>query len=576
MQAYKTKRDIFLRKVESTKVSSPSLVGPHTRAAASSTPNTDRFNTSNLPSVDETNGAQQPQTNTQEILKAFTDNLAESFNSKLQGTAENQPKPYRKSMEPNTFSGNTLEFGDWEVDMDAYVADEGLSDREALRYLKKFVAGDAKKAIFALLTYRNEDSYREAREKLRERFSMQGGVARLLLQKLDNWPNIRHGDGMKMREFGDFLDQIRRSMSSTEGLRIVDTETYNERICQKLPDNAKFAWTQKVCRARRQKIDHPSFSVFTEFILEQADCYMSSIMQSTSKEQKSENLRSRNDVRPNRRAASYQTESSKKAPYCHFCGENVHYTRDCFELAKKPLKERKDFTLRKGLCFSCMNGKHRSNECNRKQTCKTCNRMHPTMLHDPKWKQFETSDSQQTRASTSSSTSQEKDGADKTRTCNSTGVASSSSFSTMVPVYVSAGGEEKLVYALLDNLSDITFIERQTALDIGACGIPDTLDLETMNAVTRSDTLRYENLQIRGYLTDATSTIEAVERPAIRCNKDNIPTDEKCSKISHLRSIANDLPPQLDIPFGLMMGKDSPDHYTFTHNAWRAWRNNSL
>jgi hypothetical protein len=54
MQAYKTKRDIFLRKVESSKVSSPSLVGPHTRAAASSTPNTDRFNTSNLPSAEET------------------------------------------------------------------------------------------------------------------------------------------------------------------------------------------------------------------------------------------------------------------------------------------------------------------------------------------------------------------------------------------------------------------------------------------------------------------------------------------------------------------------------------------
>ncbi|KAF6037890.1 hypothetical protein EB796_003801 [Bugula neritina] len=546
MQAYKTKRDIFLRKVES--------------ARASSTPNSDRLNTSNLPSANESNGAQQHQTDIQEILKTFTDNLAESFNSKLQASADNHPKPYRKSMEPNIFSGNTLEFADWEVDMDAYVADEGLSDREALRYLKKFVAGDAKKAILGLLTYRNEDSYREARDKLRERFSMQGGVARILLQKLDNWLNIRHGDGKKFREFGDFLDQIRRSMSSTEGLKIVDTETYIERICQKLPDNAKFAWTQKVCRARRQKTDHPSFSVFTEFILEQADCYMSSIMQSTSKEPKSESPKSRNDDRPHRRAASYQTENGKKVPYCHFCCENIHYTRGCSELTKKPPKERKDFTLKKGLCFSCMNGKHWSNECNRKQTCKIFQRMHPTILHDPDWKQSEKPDRQQTQANASSNTN--KDGSDKTKTCNATGVTSSSSFSTMVPVYVSAGGKEKLVYALLDNLSDITFINKQTALDIGASGIPDTLDLETMNAVTRSETLRYENLQIRGYLTDATSTIEAVERPAIRCNEDNIPTDEKCSKIPHLKSIARHLPPKLDIPFGLMIGKDSPEIIT--------------
>ncbi|KAF6033314.1 hypothetical protein EB796_008380 [Bugula neritina] len=274
---------------------------------------------------------------------------------------------------------------------------------------------------------------------------------------------------------------------------------------------------------------------------------MSSIMQSTNKEQKSESPKSRNDDRPHRRAASYQTENGKKVPYCHLCCENIHYTRDCSELTKKPPKERKDFTLKKGLCFSCMNGKHRSNECNRKQTCKICQRMHPTILRDPDWKQSEKPDRQQTQANAPSNTN--KDGSDETKTCNATGVTSSSSFSTMVPVYVSAGGKEKLVYALLDNLSDITFINKQTALDIGASGIPDTLDLETMNAVTRSETLRYENLQIR-------------ERPAIRCNEDNIPTDEKCSKIPHLKSIARHLPPKLDIPFGLMIGKDSPEIIT--------------
>jgi len=166
-------------------------------------------------------------------------------------------------------------------------------------------------------------------------------------------------------------------MIFTEGLKIVNTETYIERICQKLPDNANFAWTQNVCRARRQKTDPPSFSVFTEFILGQADCYMSSIMQFTSKEKNSESPKSRNDDRPHRRAASYQTKTGKKVLYCHFCCENIHYMRDCSELTKKPLKERKD----------CMNGKHRLNECNRKQTCKICQRMHPTVLQDPDWKQ---------------------------------------------------------------------------------------------------------------------------------------------------------------------------------------------
>ncbi|XP_067931866.1 uncharacterized protein [Watersipora subatra] len=567
MRAYTVKRQNLLRRMESSSVRVNRLSSPSIRATASSTPNTDRYESSSAPSAIDSINLREPQVGigTRHILKAFTDNLAESFNAKMNSSTASVSKPNRKSVEPSIFSGDTLEFADWEVDMDAFVFEEGLTDREALRYLKKFVAGEAKKAIIGLLTYSSDNSYQEAREKLRDRYSMEGGIARILLKKLENWPNIRSGDGKKMREFGDFLDQVRRSMSSTEGLQILNTELYNERICQKLPDSAKFSWTQRVCRAKRMRTGNLSFSDFTEFVLEQADCYMSNIMASQSKDQKHDQPKSkgRYEERTNRRAASYQTERTRREPFCYFCNGNDkgHYTRDCRKLAEKSLKERKDFVHKKGLCFSCLNGKHRSSICNRKQTCSNCHRMHPTMLHDPDWKPTEKSDSQRNSSQQPTTSNQGKEQT-KTKTCNSTGVYGQSSFSMMVPVYVSAGNNEKLVYALLDTLSDITFIDKQTAMEIGASGIPDTLNLETMNAISRSSTLRYEKLQIRGYLTDEISTIDAVERPEIKCHSDNIPTDEKCRKIPHLRSLARHLPPKLDIPIGLMIGKDSPEIIT--------------
>ena len=292
---------------------------------------------------------------------------------------------------------------------------------------------------------------------------------------------------------------------------------------------------------------------------------MSNIMQSQSTDQKQDQPKSkgRYEEKTNRRAASYQTERTRREPFCYFCNGNdkEHYTRDFRKLAEKSLKERKDFVHRKGLCFFCVNGKHRSSICNHKQACSKCQRMHPTMLHDPDWKPTEKSDSQRNSSQQPTTSNQDKEQT-KTKTCNSTGVYGQSSFSMMVPVYVSAGNNEKLVYALLDTLSDITFIDKQTAMEIGASGIPDTLNLETMNAISRSSTLRYEKLQIRGYLTDEISTIDAVERPEIKCHSDNIPTDEKCRKIPHLRSLARHLPPKLDIPIGLMIGKDSPEIIT--------------
>lgn len=69
-------------------------------------------------------------------------------------------------------SGNVKNFVDWEVDFDAYVADEDLTHREALRHLKKFVTGDAKKSITGLLSVSTAESYIETRKKLKDGFSV--------------------------------------------------------------------------------------------------------------------------------------------------------------------------------------------------------------------------------------------------------------------------------------------------------------------------------------------------------------------------------------------------------------------
>ena len=56
------------------------------------------------------------------------------------------------------------------------------------------------------------------------------------------------------------------------------------------------------------------------------------------------------------------------------------------QFLKKTLAERKAFVVEKNLCFGYFSGQHIAKNCKERQTCKTCNKRHPTSLHNNHWK----------------------------------------------------------------------------------------------------------------------------------------------------------------------------------------------
>ena len=65
---------------------------------------------------------------------------------------------------------------------------------------------------------------------------------------------------------------------------------------------------------------------------------------------------------------------------CAFCTSN-HAPSTSSELKNKSVSERQDLIRNRGLCFNCLNGKHRSFVCPSQKRCKTCGRRHHTFLH---------------------------------------------------------------------------------------------------------------------------------------------------------------------------------------------------
>ena len=98
-----------------------------------------------------------------------------------------------------------------------------------------------------------------------------------------------------------------------------------------------------------------------------------------------------------------------------------------------------------------------SSDCRKKLTCLTCNKKHPTCLHQQRG---ETRRAEERRVDIPKSTSCD---------CTSQGVSSSTSM--IVPVLLSSTKrpkEEVLIYAILDTQSDSTSILKETSNELDA------------------------------------------------------------------------------------------------------------
>ena len=131
--------------------------------------------------------------------------------------------------------------------------------------------------------------------------------------------------------------------------------------------------------------------------------------------------------------------------------------------------------------------------------------------------------------------------------------------SMIVPVWVSHENRpetEKLVYAILDTQSDVSFILDSTQDALGVQGIPTKLHLSTMSANNQLiECARLDGLRVRGHdSTEYISLPPVFSRSIIPVNRDHIPTSETANRWPHLQRIAHSLMPINECEVGLLLG----------------------
>jgi hypothetical protein len=135
--------------------------------------------------------------------------------------------------------------------------------------------------------------------------------------------------------------------------------------------------------------------------------------------------------------------------------------------------------------------------------------------------------------------------------------------SMIVPVFLSSKSnprQEVLVYALIDTMSDSTFVMEDIARELKAPSDKVKLKLTTLTSTqTVINSERYRDLQVRGYnSTDYIQLHDSFSRRDIPVDESHIPTPETASSWPHLRGVRNLVAPKQNCPVGLLIGYNCP------------------
>ncbi|XP_067946371.1 uncharacterized protein [Watersipora subatra] len=477
--------------------------------------------------------------------------------------------------EPPIFSGNPLEYVNWEVSFRSLVERSGIPDSDKIHYLKQYLAGPAKEAVSGLFYLQSSDAYEKARKKLKERFGSDCAVAEAFRSKLEQWPKIKGNDNAHIQKFADFLSQCETVMSHLEGLKILNDSRYNMALAAKLPDWLANRWKRKIVEHKKSAGKFPAFSMFVEFVNNESDILNdpSIVSYSTSsddtkqpkkptKSKSTAHLATSNSNSGDRNSDS--NSNSKAKPSCAFCHLSNHDLAECRKLARKTAEEKKQFVLEQKLCFSCLKATdHRSAQCTSKATCKACGKNHPTALHVERVPKTEnqkndnaasptkTKDHMATTTGASTPNPPAKAANNESKalaTCSDSQANSSNSLSSMiVPVWLSSTNQpskEILVYAMLDTMSDTTFVTNNAVRWLNTVGKPTTLQLTTMTASSKNiECKMYTDLVIRGYSAhDSIQVPCAYTRDSIPLDKSHIPSAQMTKDWPHLQAIAHEIP----------------------------------
>lgn len=487
--------------------------------------------------------------------------------------------------EPFTFTGDLLQFADWKTSFYELVDRRRGGPAEKLALLKSYLSNEIKESISGYCTMGTLSAYQDALASLEEQYGDPYLIGGAFTSKLDRWPKVKANDGPALRSFVGFLKQCVASMSKIHTLEDLNTLKEMKKIIHKLPTHLEQKWIRECTKFQDSYGQFPKLSNLCDFLKMEVKVANNPLNQpfQHQADQVNQNRQAANKQQKHAYNTTTTSTTTLKPTRCMFCEIEGHQTGHCRRLAKENEREIMSFIKNKMLCFYCVKGGHSFKECHSRNylECGICKGKHMTVLHDKVTKSsgYSQTDKRKTEngdnrpkaapihANSNEPRQETKEevlpqGEDKTQHSYSICTAEPSMSMMIMPVYVSHGGTEHLTYALIDNMSDASFISTDLVAKMNipqsARSTPKVTTLNTLNHTSTTKTQEVTGLKVRGYgntctyLVKLPTMLTAEKRMAI--NRKHIPTTDAVSKWTHLQGVAKNLPPLLNVDVELLIG----------------------
>ncbi|XP_073819921.1 uncharacterized protein [Musca autumnalis] len=369
----------------------------------------------------------------------------------------------RKIQDLPEFSGDPE---DWPLFYTAFsqsTAAYGYTNLENNQRLHKCLKGEAREVVKSLLIH--PDNVDDIIEQLRFRFGRPEQLIHSQLRQARYLPHISENNLIKLVPFSTKVKNLAVFLQSVNAQQHIANPTLLEELVSKLPMSKKLEWARVATTIQ----PYPTIINFSDWLCEMANpiCIVQDV---DSKDQK-------------RRVLLHSTQQQLQCPIC----QGQHKIYDCRRFLNMSVLDKWKEVKKIRACFSCLNVGHTTRDCRRKRTCPVdgCQRKHNKLLHDstPCVQQPILPNPDLERQQNVLSCSSE----DKKKI-----------LFRVLPVTLYGDNCSLELYALFDDGSSITMMDRDIAEKIGVRGKNTSLNIQWFGGRSAREPVTSFNIKVSG------------------------------------------------------------------------------
>ncbi|XP_038071590.1 uncharacterized protein LOC119740386 [Patiria miniata] len=308
--------------------------------------------------------------------------------------------------EPDVYDGDPIMFQPWRCAFETMVNHAHTPATQKLTFLAKYTKGEVRKLVDRFrhrYVSSPETAYQEAWKELKERFGNKTNITTAIIRKLIDFPRFKAEENRKLQELADLCVDAAAQMNDLPDLNILNYAHNLHPILEKLPTYIHNAWRKRASEHKTAKGNYPPFTMLAEFLKQKArlhndpELYPSSkILHPTPEKPRTDRSRG-SSLRvlatstptkstsaplvmstPTKSATASTVQAKEK---CQFHDIQGHRLSECIAFGRKPIQERRQFCMDRGLCFKC-GSNHRMKECETKVQCRKCKSTeHASFMH---------------------------------------------------------------------------------------------------------------------------------------------------------------------------------------------------